>query len=650
MTIEERAVENIRLLCAEMSANAEEYDPGSALGLSHFMHILFTEYLVLDPLNPGNLSRDILILSNGHASAALYALQFLLGYLSIDDIKAFSSLGGRTPGCPIRNLAGIEISTGPAGQGVAAAVGFAASLHLLRKHCGGAGPSPRVYCIFGDRSYQEGISQEAFSLCSKLGINNITFIYDYNEMTVDGCTALSMNEDVAKRLGGLAFTIIEADGTDPVSIRAAMNITSSSSKIILLHTRVEHNSLIKDRSAEHKITISTEDILQMKRRCGVPEDVPFGISEDLRKAYERARSRMAESIAGRMPFKINLQPATAPYYASGYVSEELATVMHFENALNDVVPQAPLLTGCADLTPLVRSRRRNAQDFGNERSLEAYFRFGRREHAMCGACNGIAAHGVFIPVCGTILNFVSYGIPAIRLAVIDNLRVIYALSHDSIFTGAGGPTYQPVEMLAVIRAIPNLIDFRPCDGRETRAALLLALRSGRPCAIVLTRQAVPEIPGTVKNVLPSEGGRAGSCTAGVERGAYPLVEVEEPDVILLASGAEVELAYKVKSELKEFSVSVVSFVSFELFEQQDEEYKRAVLREGVLKVSIEALSTFGWHKYADMAIGIDHFGVWKADSQSHDFLGFTVQEISKKVRGRLSARLLQDFVMDSTLH
>lgn len=609
-----KEVQNIRILCAEVVERAGSGHPGAPLGLSHFMHLLYTEYLVLDPGNPGNPCRDIIVLSNGHACTIQYVMNHLVGFLSLGDLKSYRMLNSNTPGHPEKNKLGIEISTGPLGQGVASSVGFSISSSLSG--------SNHVYCVFGDGCYQEGISQEAFSLCSKLALRNITFIYDSNNTTIDGPTDLSMCENVSERFRSLDFTVLEADGCDSAQIRRALDHRSPRPKVVILRTRIGMDTDLEGSCKSHGAPLGRENVERLKKRYGFPEE-EFYVSEELKETYSRARARMLDVVskrAGRAP------PDCAPVisFAEPYRPEKAATRTHLANALNGLRTSQRILTGCADLTPSVLSRITDAVDFHGSADFRegqsVYLRFGIREHAMCGVMNGIAAHGLFVPICGTFLNFITYGYPSVRIAALDSLKVVYILTHDSIQLGGDGPTHQPIEVLATMRATPNLVVLRPCDGREVRGALVVALRERGPAALILSRQPVSEAEYA-----------AADCTDGVERGAYFLASEKNHDIILLATGSEVELAFKVKKHMRDRRISIVSFISFELFERQSEAYKREILDERAVKVSIEALATFGWAKYADLSIGLDQFGRSAPGKDVYEYFGFTPERVAERI-------------------
>lgn len=624
-------IQNIRVLCAEIVEKAKSGHPGAPMGLCHMMHILYTEYLVLDLENTQNISRDIFVLSNGHACVIQYVMNHLLGLLSMEDLLSFRQLNSLTPGHPERNAHGIEITTGPLGQGVAAAVGFAISSKLYAKHISAQIPeNSRVYCVFGDGCYQEGISQEAFSLCARLGLDNITFIYDYNRITIDGPAHLSMNENVIMRFEALGFAVVEADGHDSDSIRAALDSRAAGPKVIILHTTIGMDSELAGSCKAHGSPLGEENIAKLKEKYNFPEE-EFRITSKLKEAYARAKNRMMASIKNR-PNKNLITDKNSKISFEPYVSEDAATRKHFAKALNSIKSSQRILCGCADLTPSVLSQMNGSADFGSEDSLNVYLRFGIREHAMCGVMNGIAAHGIFLPVGGTFLNFIMYGFPSARLAALSHLRVLYVLTHDSILLGEDGPTHQPIEVLAALRAAPGLVVLRPCDGRETRAALAVAFAENGPTAVVLSRQTVPEVAATAQN----ENGEEYACC--VSKGAYFLVKEAPSDVILLATGSEVELAFKTKELLRDKKVSIVSFVSFELFERQDAAYRQEILDAKAVKVSIEALSTFGWSKYSDLQIGLDEFGRSAPGKDAYEFFGFTPEKVAQRILDFINKR------------
>lgn len=639
-----KIVENIMSLCADIVERAKSGHPGAPLGLSQFIHILYSEYLNLNPDDPGWLHRDIFVLSNGHACAIQYLMNHLLGFLPREELLRFRRLNSKTPGHPEKNSHGIEVSTGPLGQGVAASVGFAISSKILA----GYGLKNKIYCIFGDGCYQEGISQEAFSLCSRLGLDNITFIYDFNKTTIDGSTELSMCEDVVARFKSLNFDVLEIKD-DPEEIRGALDAASSRTKLIVLHTAIGKCSAVEGSCKAHGNPLGEENVVKLKEKLGMPKE-EFYFSEGLLEAYEKVKERMKRRVSETAPLedlpqnlheivKAHLEHMPTKYWAkyeADYISEELATRIHMSNALNSVSTNAVMLSGCADLTPSIKGQLKDTENLGAGNFTErSYIRFGIREHGMCGVMNGIAAHGVFTPIGGTFLNFATYGMPSIRLACLDRLKTIYLFTHDSIGLGEDGPTHQPIEVLATLRALPNMTTFRPCDGRETRSALAMALMNRRgPSAIILSRQKVAELEQTEftnAKFCMREAPAISTEDSSVERGGYYLLRSYEHNIILIATGSEVELAFKVRERLKNYTVSIVSMLSFEIFDAQTEEYKTEILDKNAVKVSIEALTTFGWAKYADLQIGQDVFGRSAPSKDVFDFFEFTPGSITERI-------------------
>lgn len=640
-----KEIENIRILCAEIVQKANSGHPGAPLGLSQFIYILYTEYLNLNPDNTKWINRDIFLLSNGHSCVIQYVMNYLLGYLKMEDLLQFRKLNSNTPGHPERNNKGIESTTGPLGQGVADSVGYAISSKILRSF----GFNNRVYCIFGDGCYQEGISQEAFSLCSRLKLDNITFIYDYNHTTIDGSTELSMNENVKARFESLNFDVVEVQD-DPEEIRFALNKASERPKVIILHTIIGKDSGLQGEAKVHGAPLGEENVKKLKLKYSMPEEA-FYISEDLKKAFERAKERMKNYVQNNTidtnkitderlrEILTSIDSAnkfcTTVEYTEEYESKDDATRNHLKKCLNTLKTNRLILSGSADLLPCIKSQIDGTLSLSDEQyGLDSYIHYGIREHAMCGIMNGIASHGIFTPIGGTFLNFSMYGMPAIRLGCMDRLKIIYIFTHDSIGLGQDGPTHQPIEALATLRILPNLITLRPCDGREMRSALAIAMKYDGPSALILTRQTIPDLQETIT-------GNTGFCQKGetrssdVERGGYFLIKEENPEIILLATGSEVQLALGVKKILKDIRISVVSMISFELFDEQPVEYKNSVIpprfstqQNKPFVVSIEALTTFGWAKYSDFQIGMDKFGRSAPFKDVFEYFNFTDKDLA----------------------
>jgi transketolase len=636
-----KEIENIKTLCADIVEKAKSGHPGAPLGLSQFVYILFTEYLNLNPDDPKWLNRDVFILSNGHACVIQYVMNYLLGFLSMDDLKNFRQLNSNTPGHPEKNSMGIEVSTGPLGQGVASSLGFAISSKILQEFRF----TNKVYCIFGDGCYQEGISQETFSLCSKLGLSNITYIYDSNSITIDGSTTISMRENVKKRFESLNFDVMEIED-DADQIRRALNKSSSRTKMIILHTLIGKDSALEGNSKSHGAPLGKENVEKLKNKFNLPLD-EFYVSEDLKNAFSNAKNRMKKWVTeneikedlinnAKLEAKLNANAITAEYMEK-YVSIDQATRNHLKDCINAINTNLMIISGSADLLPCIPAKLEGSASLNeNNYTLNSYIHYGIREHSMCGIMNGIAAHGILTPMGGTFLNFATYGMPAIKIACMDNLKLIYIFTHDSIGLGEDGPTHQPIETLATLRVLPNLTTFRPCDGRETRSAVAIAFKHNGPCALILTRQKLPDLDCTLQGNLGYI--EKNYSHSDVERGAYFLIKTENPEIIILATGSEVQIAVEIQNKIKDYRISVVSMISFELFELQSKEYQNLIIpkrrsnqKNKPFVVSIEALSSFGWGKYSDIHFGMDVFGRSAPFKDIFEYFGLTADKISKKI-------------------
>ncbi|XP_029166595.1 transketolase 1-like [Nylanderia fulva] len=633
-------INNIRIICVEMVERARSGHPGTPLGLAPFVFKLFSDHLRFDPDDPSWIDRDVFILSNGHACALQYVMYHLIGYdISMDDLKSFRRVGSKTPGHPEREITpGIEVTTGPLGQGVANAVGVAIAQQKLRCHNNGDPLfSGKVYCIFGDGCYQEGISEEAFSIASHYNLNNLVFIYDSNKTTIDGPTSLSMTSDPVQRFKALNFEIVHVvDGNEDIkSMGEALSRNSDRPMVIILETSIGRGSKLEGDSKAHGEPLGKENVDDLKRKFGLM-DGEFHIRECVYKHFKEIKEKNRKvrgewnklkskylSQNGKKcnlmdikdifePEKINLEITYQPS------NESIATRKHFSNALNEFAPHLKnLFGGAADLTKNVLTKWSGCVEFTRDDRSGSYIRYGIREHGMFGIMNGISSLGVHLPYGGTFLNFVTYGFPSVRLAALSSLRAIYVLTHDSIGLGEDGPTHQPIETLALLRATPNLVVFRPFDGLETRFSLRYAIERRGPTAIVLSRQNVSEI--------------SHSSLEKMSKGAYYLIEHKDPELIILSTGSEVPLSREVVELLHPRRVSLVSFLSFELFEDQPLEYKNYVLPKDVPKVSIEALSTFGWHKYSDFQIGVDKFGMSGNYKEVFEYFEFTPNKLKERI-------------------
>jgi transketolase len=619
-----REIDNIRILCADMVQKANSGHPGAPLSLAPLAYLLFTEYLKFDPDDPEWANRDIFILSNGHACALQYAMGYLKGHMTMDDLKGFRQVGSRTPGHPEKKGPGIECTTGPLGQGVSNAVGYAISLKKL----GMKELTNKVYCIFGDGCYEEGIGQEAFSIAACLRLDNIIFFYDSNRITIDGPTSLSMNEDAEMRFRSLGYQVdVVEGGEDLDAIRRALDVESRGPRVIILKTVIGYGSIVEGKAKAHGSPLGEEGVKKLRERFNMPQE-PFCLLPSLLEKFEEVKKRMRalrkewdgnngnlerfvrgrdKFLKGESLFKSEYKRCEGPK----------ATRKHFNEALNDLKETRFLIGGAADLATSVLTKIEDIEDFTAQNPTGGAINYGTREHAMCGIMNGIASHGYFVPFGGTFLNFITYGFPSVRLGCMERLNLFYILSHDSIGLGEDGPTHQPIETLLTLRATPNIVTMRPCDGVESRAALKLCIRRRGPKAVVTSRQKLAPIPDTSEEKAM--------------RGAYFLIDTPEPDVILLSTGSEVQLCYELVKALPDIRISVVSFFSWELFEEQDAEYRASILKD-VPRISIEALGVYGWHKYSDMQIGMTTFGMSGPCSEVYKYFDLVPDKIGPRIR------------------
>jgi len=641
--------------------------PGMPMGASEMAYILWTRFLRHNPTNPSWPNRDRFILSAGHGSALLYSLLHLTGYdIPMEELKSFRQWGSHTPGHPEYDPArGIETTTGPLGQGFAIGVGMAIAERFLGAVFNRPGypiVDHRTYAIVSDGDLMEGLSHEAASLAGHLGLNKLIYLYDDNEISIDGSTDLAFTEDVQARFRAYGWFVQEVDGHDMAAIERAIRAARQQTKrpsLIACHTHIAYGSPHKqDAAAAHGAPLGEEEVRLTKEALGWSPDarffVPDPVRDRFRQAVERGKAqeaewqRMFEAYAADYPDLAALwerlmarelpegwekslpcfQPEEEPMPtrdASGRVL----------NALASVIPE--LLGGSADLSGSNRTYLRDYPDFSGEQPNGRNIHFGVREHTMGAILNGLALHGGIIPYGGTFLVFSDYMRPAIRLAAMMRQPVIFVFTHDSIGVGEDGPTHQPVEQMASLRTIPNLVTIRPADANETVEAWRFALeyREG-PVALFLTRQALP---------ILGRSGAAEGCPAGLAQGAYTLAEAPEgqPDLILIATGSEVHLALEARKLLAEQAIGaqVVSMPSWELFDRQPEAHRHQVLPPSVaVRLAVEAGVTQGWHRYVGSwgdVIGVERFGASAPYRVLWEKYGFTAQRIAERAQELLAA-------------
>jgi transketolase len=633
------------------------------MGLAPAGYVLWTRVLKHHPRNPGWPDRDRFVLSAGHASALLYGLLHLCGYgLPLAELRRFRQWGSRTPGHPeFGHTPGVETTTGPLGQGFANAVGMAiAERHLAARFNRGARKivDHFTYVFCGDGDLMEGVSAEAASLAGHLGLGRLICLYDDNHVTIDGGTELSFTEDVARRFSAYRWHVLRVrDGNDLGAIeqgfRAAQTETGRPS-LILCRTQIAYGSPNKQGSHEaHGAPLGAEEVRLTKLRLGMPADESFSVSEPVRRHFERCVAKgeraetawhrkwdawarrhpeLAESwrraMDGSLPAGWD---ADLPTFADG---KAIATRAAFGQALNAVAAGVPtLMGGSADLSPSNNTVIKGARDFQKDAYGGRYLRFGVREHAMGAVLSGMALHRGIRPYGGTFLVFADYMRPSIRLAALMKLPVIYIFTHDSIAVGEDGPTHQPVEHLAALRAIPGLTVIRPADATETAAAWRTALQTmDGPVALILSRQNLSVFD---RQKLPPADELA--------HGAYVLSAPEgTPQVILIATGSEVHVAVEAQGLLaaKGVAASVVSMPSWELFEKMPQAYRDAVLPSAVrVRVAVEAGIGMGWERYvgaSGVVVGMNGFGASAPGATLMEKFGFTAVHVVDTVLGILN--------------
>jgi transketolase len=659
MELDSLCINTIRILSAECVEKAKSGHPGMPMGAAPMAYVLWTRFLKYNPSNPKWPDRDRFVLSAGHGSMLLYSLLHLTGYdLSLEELKNFRQWQSKTPGHPeYGHTPGVETTTGPLGQGFSNGVGMAIAERYLASKFNRPGfeiVNHSIYGIVSDGDLMEGISHEAASLAGHLGLGKLIYFYDDNHVSIEGSTDLAFTENRVARFEAYGWHVQRIDdGNDLEAIKKALVAAqkeTSRPSLIAVRTHIGYGSPNKqDKASAHGEPLGEEEIKLTKKTLGWPMEPQFFIPDQalqhFRKAIERGKE---QEIRWQELFRSyeKAYPDLARDWHSwmngdlpegwdknipvfGADQKGVATRAASGTVLNAIAKRVyNLIGGSADLAPSNQTLIKGEGDFQAEHYGERNFHFGVREHGMAGILNGIALHAGLIPYGGTFLIFSDYMRPSIRLAALMNLKVIYVFTHDSIGLGEDGPTHQPIEQLAALRAIPNLTVLRPCDAAETAEAWRFVLTKKRgPVAMVLTRQAVPTLDR--KSFAPSEG---------FHRGAYVLLDPREgrPNVILLASGSEVHIAIEAakRLEVKGASPRVISFPSWELFHEQPESYQAQVLpREITARVAIEAGVTQGWHHYVGEKgeiVGLNHFGASAPYKTLYEKFGLTADKVVEK--------------------
>ncbi len=648
MEISDLTINTLRILSVDAIEKAKSGHPGITLGAAPMSYALWQEELKFNPGNSKFVDRDRFILSAGHGSMLNYALLHLYGFkVSIEDIKQFRQTGSLTPGHPEYNHTdGVEISTGPLGQGIANAVGMAiAESHLASVYNREGFPivNHYTYAICGDGCMMEGIEYEAASLAGTLKLGKLIVLYDYNNITIEGSTDLAFTENVAHRHEAQGWQVIEVkDGLNPSAVlRAIRKAKREKNKpsLIICHTTIGYGSPNQGTSATHGAPLGAENVAALRKNLDynyppftVPSEVYYHTSRAARrgkraernwkklfKAYAAQYPELAERFLNDTCGKLPTIDDTRLYD----FEKDDATRNTSGIVLNKLSEQIPaLFGGSADLAPSCKTTIKSSTAFSADNRAGRNVHFGIREHAMSAICNGLAAHGGVLPFCSTFFVFADYMKNAMRLSALMNLNVTYVLTHDSIGVGEDGPTHQPIEQLACLRSTPNMKVFRPCDGRETAAGWITALSTKGPTSLILSRQTLPSFNGTGKAALA---------------GGYVLADStrKTPDVILIGTGSEVQYCMGAKEILrtKGIDARVVSMPCQEIFEEQSEEYKESVLpREIRARVCVEAGATMSWYKYAGLdgaVLGIDKFGVSGPAKELFAKYGFTSENVAK---------------------
>lgn len=662
--LDQLCINTIRMLAVDAVQKANSGHPGTPMGLAPLGYVLWTRFLKHNPRNPYWPDRDRFVLSAGHASMLLYSLLHLTGYdLSLEELKRFRQWGSKTPGHPeYGHTPGVETTTGPLGQGFANSVGMAIVERFLAERFNRSDHTivdHYTYVIAGDGDMMEGIASEAASLAGHLKLGKLICFYDDNHITIEGSTDLTFCEDVKKRFEAYCWHVvtIQEDENDleaiSKAIRSAQAETSRPS-LIIIRTHIGYGSPNRQDTAKaHGEPLGQEEVKLTKQNLGWPLEPDFRIPDmaldNFRKAVARGSSWEADwqarfdayaaeypDLAEEWRQAMNRKlPKGWDADVRGYQPKgPMATRQAFGEVLNQIAPHlSTLIGGSADLAPSTNTYLKDLGDLSAEDFSGRNIHFGIREHAMGGILNGMALHGGVIPYGGTFLVFSDYMKPSIRLAALMKLPVICVFTHDSIGLGEDGPTHQPIEQLAGLRAIPNLMVIRPADATETAVAWRLAIEWQRgPVAMILTRQKLPVL----------DRGRYAPADL-VEKGAYILTETQgkRPDLILIATGSEVYLALQAGQELEAqgIAVRIVSMPSWELFEQQPIDYRITVLPPKIrARVSVEASSTFGWHRYVGFEgdiIGLDRFGASAPGEVLMREFGFTVEKIVARAQALL---------------
>ncbi len=649
--LEQRAINVIRGLAMDAPAAARSGHQGTAMALAPLAHVLWTRIMRYDASAPQWADRDRFILSCGHASILQYAMLHLTGYdVSIEDLESFRQWGSRTPGHPeVGHTPGIEVTTGPLGQGFANGVGMAIAEASLRERFGVDVCDHHIWAMVSDGDLSEGVSHEAASLAGHLGLGRLVYVYDDNHISIDGPTELALSDNAATRFDSYGWHVIElgeaAEDLDALeqALLEARSVEDRPSLVIVRSHIAFPSPRLTDDASAHGLAFGAEDITETKSVMGLPDE-PFFVPDDVRDLYRAAgaRGRVARedweqrsraALAGReADWEASIGSRGLPGWADvlpAYTEADSPATRVASGdcvaALAGVVPG--LVAGAADLIGNTGTKLPGAGVLSAAEPGGRQIHFGIREHAMGSIMVGAAHHGGVLPAAGTFLVFSDYMRPAARLAALSGAKCVFVWTHDSVGVGEDGPTHQPVEHVMSLRLIPDLTVIRPADGNETAAAWRVAVDGDGPVALILSRQNTPVLPTTATRAVD-----------GVSRGGYVIADADAPDVVLVGTGTEVAVALEAAGLLAEDGrkVQVVSLPCWDRFDAQDEDYRRSVLPPGVPTVSVEAGVTLGWDRYADASVGIDRFGASAPGGVVLRELGITPEHVAGVARRLLA--------------
>ena len=635
-----KIINTLRLLSVDMVDKANSGHPGMPLGCAPAMFVLWCKIMNYNPENPLWEYRDRFVLSNGHGCALLYSMLFLLGYdYTLDDLKNFRQIHSKTPGHPEYNKKlGIEISTGPLGQGIANGVGMAISSKKK-------GIDNNIYVMCGDGCLMEGISYEAASLAGHLGLNNLVLLYDDNGITIDGKTDITFTEDTRSRFLAFNWNVLEVvNGDSDINdiYEKLMTAKQSTDKptIIFIKTTIGYGSITAGKSSVHGAPLGQTNTQILKEYFGFDKTKSFFVDKDVETYFDELKKQKVlfyNEYNAKTTTNTTTNTTTTTLITRNNISNTINEIDKIKNQEKDYATRESsnivlkkiaellpdIIVGSADLAEsnktMVTNTFINKNDF-----TPKYLHYGIREHAMCSIANGISSCDI-IPVVSTFLVFITYCLAPIRMAALSKHQVIYVLTHDSVFLGEDGPTHQPVESLTILRSIPNLLTIRPCDLTEVSGAYQIALDYNGPTAIILSRQTLPNIQD--------------SCSLKMKKGAYIVYEPksitsESLNLIIVATGSEVHLAIEIAKKL-DINCRVVSMPCCELFDKQDCFYKEEILPKNVKRMSLEAGLTSCWYKYVDFTYGIDEFGESGKMVDIKNHFGFTLDKIVEFIKYKI---------------